>query len=436
MQRRHALVVGQLTGVWLLGSAGLPSAVGVVLVAAFARSTAGLVVGGAVVAGTFLLVLWLIVKATAPASVLGGTTGRQVWWVLLVLGFGVALWGFGWALTDEAGLGVSRNGALTLLCSGIPFALVAGVLLRGWPIRLTAAGTLVALVAAGLVALARSAPALPPVAALPDDPPYVVSIPGYRPTDPSFGGVVGTRTFTPTDPAAIPQLRWITVVAYARQYAVTDPGPCGETAYDSSLRIAECTAEPDGWVYRRGVVEHGYQITSGQTLVVVAGPHVVDRQVLRAAAATVHPASPAELTALSFEEQQGIFFASSPGYILRKQGIPPGVRLEPSDPAASPQSVVIDVFSDLSEDTCGAATCTSEPGGLLYRRTEDTHGYVIARGHANVYAMGGLRVDKALLRQAALDARPATEDELRRSLPPPPPLSKNAMSRLRDWLRG
>ncbi|MGI5175399.1 hypothetical protein ACQEVZ_03595 [Dactylosporangium sp. CA-152071] len=436
MGKRHALAVGQLAGVWMLGSVGLPAAVGVVVAAAFAHSTAGLAGGGIVVAGVFLLVLWLIVRATAAASVLGGTTGRQVWWVLLVLGFGVALWGFGWALTDEAGLGVSRDGTLTLLCSGIPFALVAGVLLRGWPARLTAAGTLVALVAAGLVALARSSPALPPAAELPHDPPYVVSIPGYRPTDPSFGGVVGTRTFTPTDPAAIPQPRWITVLAYARQYAVTDPSPCGETAYDSSLRIAECTAEPDGWVYRRGVAEHGYQVTSGQTLVVVAGPLVVDRQVLRAAAATVHPASAAELTALSSEGEEGIFSASSPGYIPRKQGIPPGVRLEPADPAASPQSVVIDVFADLSENTCGAATCTAEPGGLLYRRTDDTHGYVIARGHVYVYAMGGLRVDKALLRQAVLDARPATEEELRRSLPPPPPQPRNAMSRLRDWLRG
>ena len=264
---------------------------------------------------------------------------------------------------------------------------------------------------------------------------YVVSIPGYRPTSPVYGGDVGTRTFMPADPAAIPQQRWISVLEYAREYATKDPGPCGETARDSDLQIAECTVEPDGWIYRRGVVHHGYQVIVGQSIVVVAGPLVVDQKVLRAAAAKVRLATTAELDALGFPGEE-LFTAEAPGYVAHARGIPHGVTLEPSDPAAAPQSMLIDVFVDSSQNPCGStlATCTPDSDGLQYRRTEDMHGYVVRRGDLNVYAMGGVGVDRALLRRAALDARPVTDEELLRSLPPVP--GKGPLDRLRRWLRG
>jgi hypothetical protein len=50
----------------------------------------------------------------------------------------------------------------------------------------------------------------------------------------------------------------------------------------------------------------------------------------------------------------------------------------------------------------------------------------------NVRVLGGLRVDKTLLRQAAVNARPATDEELRRALPPLKP--HNLVDRLRQWL--
>ena len=95
--------------------------------------------------------------------------------------------------------------------------------------------------------------------------------------------------------------------------------------------------------------------------------------------------------------------------------------------------MLIDVFVDSSQNPCGStlATCTPDSDGLQYRRTEDMHGYVVRRGDLNVYAMGGVGVDRALLRRAALDARPV----IRRgtaALPAPVP-GKGPLDRLRRW---
>src|SRR5204862_6314405 len=90
-------------------------------------------------------------------------------------------------------------------------------------------------------------------------------------------------------------------------------------------------------------------------------------------------------------------------------------------------------FAD-SANSCFATTaCTPDGNGLTYLRFQDSQGYVIRHGNVNVQVMGGLLVDKALLRRAALDARPATDEELRRMLPPPKPYGR--VDRLRQWLR-
>jgi hypothetical protein len=81
----------------------------------------------------------------------------------------------------------------------------------------------------------------------------------------------------------------------------------------------------------------------------------------------------------------------------------------------------------------GTTTCTPDGPGVTYVRMEDKHGYRVRRDQVDVEVFGGLRVDKALLRQAALAARPATDDELRRVLPPLKP--STPVDRLRRWLR-
>ncbi|MEV0999626.1 hypothetical protein [Nonomuraea sp. NPDC050202] len=81
---------------------------------------------------------------------------------------------------------------------------------------------------------------------------------------------------------------------------------------------------------------------------------------------------------------------------------------------------------------CEAATCTPEDPGLTYIRTEHSHGYVVRRGQVDVRVMALAEADRTLLRQAALSARPATDAELLRGLPPWTP--DDAGARFHRWL--
>jgi hypothetical protein len=74
----------------------------------------------------------------------------------------------------------------------------------------------------------------------------------------------------------------------------------------------------------------------------------------------------------------------------------------------------------------GAIECTPDADGIVFLRYEDQHGYVAQHGQVNVTVLGGMLVDIGLLRQAAVDARAASDDELR-SLVPAPPLARPAV---------
>jgi hypothetical protein len=416
-----------------LGAIGACGAVGVLLVLSLTRDGAPTPAIGALVLPTVLVaLLWLAVWMSSAGSPLAGATGRKVAWALLGAGFAAALGGLGLALKDGKWLVLAGGGAA--------FVVVAGVLLRGWRARLTALGAVVVLAATGLSVFAQSGPSELAERLAHADPPvqrdqlFVVHIPGYRPLNDVYGGGVGTRQFMPADPGAVPAIRVINILEYARQYASKEPGACGETARDSELQIAECTVEPDGWIYRRAVAHHGYQVVVGESIVVVSGPLEVDRRDLRAAAATVRRATPTELDALGFPGEE-LFTAEAPGYTPHAIGIPHGVQLQPADPKAWPDSMLIDVYADTSAAPCGGrASCTPDTDGLQYRTFEGFHGYVARRGELNVYAMGGVGVEKALLRRAVLDARPVTDAELLHSLPPVP--KKGLLDKLRAWLRG
>ena len=313
--RTAAPIAAQLVAVWLLGAMGLPMGFGLVAVAVFVGSGA-MLVAVLVAAALAIGYLWFVVRLTAPVSLLGATAPRRALWVLLVLGGGTAMWGAGWALTDEAGLGISHNTALTLIFGGVPFVLVAGVLLRRWYLSLTALVVLLGLVATGLVALGQSGPdeltERLDHARLSRDMAYVVEVPGYRPMDTVYGDRLGTGLFLPEDPAAIPP------------------------------------DHPGGGTY------------------------------------SVH------------------------------------ISL-----------VVYPVFAD---DFCFLAECSIESDGSTYVRRVDTHEYVIRHSEVHVHVIGGLLVDRALLREVALAARPATDEELLRALPPPP--ATGPLDILRRRLRG
>jgi hypothetical protein len=436
---KPATIALQLGGAWVVGALVLPTVWGVLVAALFAGS-AGLLLGIAGISAVAVLAyLIVLVTATRAVSVLGAGAGRRVLWALLVLGGGTAGWALGWAATDVAGLGVSRSQPLTVLLGGVPFAVVAGLFLRGWRYSVTAAGLTVVLLAATVMVLRHESPGefdnRLAAARVHRETAYAVAIPGYLPADRDYGNGFGGGSFQPRNPSAIPPDRYITIIAYDRLL----PGEqmCGQpTAQDSRLIWGDCAVEPGGLVYRHNVIEHGYQVPVGQVYVTVVGTAAVEHDLLRAAALSLHLATDAELAGQA--KQTGEYFAAHvPGYVGQVTGIPPGMQYAPADHTGSGgQSVSITLYVSYggTDSICfGRTQCTPDGPGVTYIRMDDQHGYAVRHDQVEVQVMGGLRVDKALLRQAALDARPATDDELRRVVPPLKPFTP--VDRLRHWLR-
>jgi hypothetical protein len=432
--RTLSTIAGQLGAAWAVGATVPLAVVSGLIVAALARSGVALLAVAAVALTIVVLVLYAAVTATRDVTALGATAAGRVVWALLVTGGGAVGWLLGWAVSDTAGLGISGSSALTFALGGVPFALVAGLLLRPRPLRLTALGLIVLTVAAGVVVLHREPPGELDerllVAGRPHQLAYVVAIPGYRSIEPrDYGHGLGDGGFVPTDPAAIPADRYITITAYDR----LDPGGdmCGQpTALDSRLRFGDCATESGGLVYRYSDLGHGYQVKVGTEYVTVVGTPTVDRALLRAAATSLRLTTVPELSG------SDVYTATIPGYAGQPAGNPPSMMYYPADHLGSgAQSVAVTLYVTFAgDDPCfGTVECTPDGPGLTYVRTEDQHGYVMRRGSVDVRVMGGQRVDRALLRQAVQAARPATDAELRRALPQLPP--HGPLRRFVQWLR-
>ncbi|MER7893073.1 hypothetical protein ABTX15_24955 [Micromonospora sp. NPDC094482] len=437
---KPVVVAIQLGAVWAVGAVALPMMWQALLVAALAGA-AGLIGVMALVAGVAVLAyLIVVIAATREVSVLGATGGRRVLWALLVTGLGTIGWAAGWAVTDVVGLGVSSNPPVRFLLGGVPFVLVAGLFLRGWQFSATALGLSVVLVGAAVAGLRQESPdefeRRLVVAGVQRETAYAVVIPGYLPTDDrDYGNRLGGSRFRPENPDTVPPDRFISINAYDR----VSPGEqmCAQpTAQDSRLTWGSCTVEKDGLVYRHNEIQHGYQVSVGRRYVTVVGTPAVDHDLLRAAALSLHLATAEELG--DAQTQTGGYYAATvPGYVGQVTGIPPGMLYTPADrtgSGAQSVSISLEVTYAGSDSICFRTTeCTPDGGGLTYVRNEDSHGYVMRREEVNVRIMGGLRVDHALLRQAALNARPATDEELRRAVPPLE--AREPLDRLRQWLR-
>jgi hypothetical protein len=206
------------------------------------------------------------------------------------------------------------------------------------------------------------------------------------------------------------------------------------TAQDSDLVGTDCTVESDGFVYRHSGLMHGYQVQVGDLAVVVAGSAAVDHQLLRNAALTLHLATAEDLGG-NYEPGK-YYVGDAPGYTGRVLGMPTGMIYEPTDHASGLRGVFISLQAEYggSRDVCFQVHCEPEGNGLTYLRREDgTHAYVMRHGDINVVVTGGSLVDRSVLRQVALDSRPASDDELLRALKPPKATS--LLGQLRRWLR-
>jgi hypothetical protein len=91
---------------------------------------------------------------TAGASWLTGDARARLLWVLLVWAGGLAGWSYAAVVTFAAGFGSTTQLVLAYLVGGLPFALVAGMLLRPWRANVVAGGLSAGLVAAGFLMVA------------------------------------------------------------------------------------------------------------------------------------------------------------------------------------------------------------------------------------------------------------------------------------------
>ena len=91
---------------------------------------------------------------TASASWLTGDARARLLWVLLVGAGGLLGWSYAAVVTFAAGFGSAAQLVLAYLGGGLPFALVAGILLRPWRANVVAGGLIAGLVAAGFLMVA------------------------------------------------------------------------------------------------------------------------------------------------------------------------------------------------------------------------------------------------------------------------------------------
>jgi hypothetical protein len=110
----------------------------------------------AVLALLALLFVALVVLArwTAGGSWLTGDVRARLLWVLLVMAGGLAGWSYAAVVTYAAGFGSTAQLILAYTAGGLPFALVAALLLRPWRVNVVAGGVCAGLVAAGFLMVA------------------------------------------------------------------------------------------------------------------------------------------------------------------------------------------------------------------------------------------------------------------------------------------
>lgn len=107
----------------------------------------------ALVAALFVA-LGVVGWRTASASWLTGDTRARLLWTLVVGLGGLAGWDFAAAVTFAAHFGSATQLILAYLAGGLPFALIAAMLVRPWRVNVAAVAISAALVGAGYLMVA------------------------------------------------------------------------------------------------------------------------------------------------------------------------------------------------------------------------------------------------------------------------------------------
>jgi len=98
--------------------------------------------------------LAVLARWTAGASWLTGDARARLLWVLLVMAGGLTGWSYAAVVTYAAGFGSTAQLILAYTAGGLPFALVAALLLRPWRVNVVAGVMCAGLVAAGFLTVA------------------------------------------------------------------------------------------------------------------------------------------------------------------------------------------------------------------------------------------------------------------------------------------
>jgi hypothetical protein len=105
--------------------------------------------------------LGVLVWRTAAATWLAGDTRSRLLWAAVVGLGGLAGWSFAAIITFDVGFGSTTQLILAYTCGGLPFGLIAAMLLRPWRANVAALAVSAGLVAAGLLMVAGHSPAYP-----------------------------------------------------------------------------------------------------------------------------------------------------------------------------------------------------------------------------------------------------------------------------------
>ncbi|SES45264.1 hypothetical protein [Actinokineospora terrae] len=266
-----------LAQVGLAGLAGAflaPLAVSFGVIAMFGGGSAVLVLAPVL----FVVVLMAVARVAPEASWLPASRGGRFVWAALVGGVGFGLWLLAWDITDEARLRVSQSQPLWLLLGAVPFALVAGVLLRRWYLSL---GSLVVFVAGSLVLLHALAGAVPSdvdqrlaAAQLDRASLMVTTVPGYEP---------------------MPQQRtWHLSSRSGSSYIAVGP-PLGTTPGQCTYGALTCETESPALRYEVFDDTQQYIRVIGAQEIRISASSTVDRDTLRTAAQSTRPATDDEI---------------------------------------------------------------------------------------------------------------------------------------------
>ncbi|MEV0675337.1 hypothetical protein AB0I60_02310 [Actinosynnema sp. NPDC050436] len=359
-----------------------------------------MVVGFAVVLTGALAAVALVVPGEAR---LCGRRGGRVGWALLVGGAGYALWLLGWAVGDELGWGLSRSSSVWVPAGVVPFALVAGLLLRRWYLSL---GSLAVLAGVGLFVLDAVAATMPSdreqrLSAAPPYELYVADVPGYHPETNRT-----TWELRPDDPG--PPTPPVHVTLHALEDTVPTAPDCLPVTYEGQ---DPCEQEQPGLSYVKGEREHTYYHRVRGVRIALTAPQSVDRAALRQSVLAVRWVEP-EGTVVTDVPGYSVSYASAAGtsFLPNDRTLLPGAR----DIGFTTQPVTgTQPGGCLPEEKA----CEVESPSLRFVRSEVDHQYVRVVGTTEVRVRGGMAVGRDVLRAAVLAAHPATEADLSRILP-------------------